>query len=113
MSKATSTEQKTAGEARNISIRFSELLDDGELLTGTPTILELVSSDLTISSKAVSTAIRTINGVSTPIGEAVQCSITGGTAGITYEVQIVAATDSTPAQSLYGNIKLKVVADTE
>lgn len=113
MSKATSTEQKTAGETRNISVRFSELLDSGEALTGTPTILEQTTSDLTISSKVVSTAITVINGVSTPIGEAVQCSILGGTAGTTYDIQIVAASDSTPAQSIYGNIRLKVVANSE
>jgi len=112
MSKATSKEQKTASETRNISVRFSELLDDGEVLTGTPTILELNGSDLTISNKVVSTAALTINGVSTPLGEAVQCSIAGGTAGATYDIQIVAVTDSTPAQTLYGNFELKIVADT-
>jgi hypothetical protein len=112
MSKATSKEQKTASETRNVSVRFSELLDDGEVLTGTPTILELVSTDLTIISKSISTAVRTINGVSTPIGEAVQYSVAGGTAGTTYDIQIVAVTDSTPAQTLYGNLELKIVADT-
>jgi len=112
MSKALQTQEKTAGAERLISVRFSELLDDGELLTGTPSILELVSSDLTITNKVVSTAIKTINGVSTPIGEATQCFVTGGTVGTTYDIQIIAVTDATPAQTLYGNIKLKVIANT-
>lgn len=112
MSKATRTEQKTAGETRNISVRFAGVLDVGEALTGTPTISELDTTDLTISSKAISVAALTITGVSTPIGQAVQCAVSGGTAGNTYDIQIVATTDSTPAQTIYGNIKLKVVANT-
>jgi len=112
MSKATATQEKTASEVRTISVSFSGKLDSGELCTGTPTITEVTSSDLTLASKAVSTEILVINGVSTPIGEAVQCSVTGGTAGTTYEIKIAVSTDATPAQTLYGTIKLKVVSDT-
>lgn len=112
MSKAIQTQQKTASEIRNIAVSFTGKLDSGEACTGTPTITEVTTSDLTISNKVVSTAILVINGVSTPIGEAVQCSVTGGTAGTTYEIQIAAGTDSTPAQTMYGTIKLKVLEDT-
>lgn len=112
MSKATATQEKTVSEIRNIAVSFSGKLDTGELCTGTPTITEVTSSDLTLGSKAVSTAALTINGVSTPIGEAVQCSVSGGTANTTYEIKIAVGTDATPAQTLYGTIKLKVVADT-
>jgi len=111
MTKAIQTQQKTVSEVRNVAVSFSGKLDSGELLTGTPTVTEVTTTDLTFASEAVNTAALTVNGESTPIGEAVQFSVTGGSVG-TYEIKIAVGTDATPAQTLYGTIKLKVVADT-
>lgn len=88
-----------------MAISFAGELDDGELLTGTPTITEDTTLDLTISSKAVNTSILTINGISVPIGEAVQCSVLGFvSANYPYTLNITVSTDATPAQVLTGKV---------
>lgn len=89
-----------AGATRNVAVSFSNELDTGELLTGTPTVVEITSSDLTLGSKAVSTADLEINGETCPTGEAVQFSVSGMVSGTTYKVSITVSTDATPAQTL-------------
>ena len=103
---------KTASEERNVAIDFSGKLDSGELLTGTPTIVEVGSSDLTLSNKVVNTSTLTINGESTVAGEAVQFKVTGGSANTKYTIKISCSTDATPTQVLLGSITLNVIADS-
>lgn len=102
---------KTASEVRNVAVSFAEVLDSGELLTGTPTILE-VTTTLTLGNKAVSTGSLTINGNTVIAGEALQFNVAGGSANVDYNIQMACATDSTPAQTVYGLITIGVVADT-
>ena len=100
------------GEVRNVAVSFSGRLDTGELLTGTPTIVDISGdspTDLTISNKVVSTTSLTINGVTVPTGEAVQFTVTGQQSGKSYKILITVATDATPSQDLIG----KVEFDTE
>lgn len=113
MSTATANQVqcKTASEVRNVAVSFSGKLDSGELLTGTPTVVEVTTSALTLDNKVVSTAILTINSVSVPVGEAVQFRVSGGTAGATYQIRINCDTDASPAQTLYGDVILEVIAD--
>ena len=115
MSVAPQQNTKTVSEVRNVAASFSNKLDSGELLTGTPAVVEANASSpqaLTFSNIAVSTAILTINGVSTPIGEAVQFKVSGGVAGTLYEIIINCGTDATPAQTLYGVIRIRMKADS-
>lgn len=111
MSLAIQTQEKTVSEVRNIAVSFTGKLDTGELLTGTPTVAEVTTTDLTFANQSVNTAALTINGVSTIIGHAVQFSVSGGSVG-TYSINIAVSTDATPSQTLYGTIKLKIIADT-
>ncbi len=103
-------EKKVSGD-RNVAISFVGLLDVGELLTGTPTILEVTTTDLTLTSKVVNTAQLTLSGKTVPVGEAIQFHVTGGTANTTYSILITTITDATPAQTLPLTIKLRVKAD--
>lgn len=115
MSQAPQRNTKTVSEVRNIAVSFSGKLDDGELLTGTPTVIEVNPSSpqaLTFSNIAINTSILTINDISTPTGEAVQCSVSGGVANAAYTIKVSCGTDSTPAQTLYGTITLRVRADS-
>jgi hypothetical protein len=102
---------KSVTEDRNVAISFVGKLDSGELLTGTPTVVEVTTSDLTITNVAVNTAALTVNGKAVAIGQAIQCQITGGVAGTTYTVRATGASDATPAQTLIGNVILEVIAD--
>ena len=79
---------------------FTDWLDSGELIASV-TISEAVTTALTLSSKAVSTAELTIKGETAAIGTAAQCMIdaTNAVAGTTYTLIVTPTTDSTPPRS--------------
>ncbi len=110
-STAPQQQSKTASEIKNAACDFTGKLDTGEVLTGTPTVVEVGTSDLTLSNKVVSTAVLTILGRSVAIGKAVQFSVEGGTAGRSYEILITVDTDSSPAQRLTAKLPLEVKPD--
>lgn len=101
--------KKTVSEVRRVSVDMSALLDSGEALSGTPTVVELVTSDLTLGSKVVTSGAVTINGVSVPAGEAVQFTVEGGTADEEYSIRITCGTDA--SQTVIARVRLDVVAD--
>lgn len=114
MSKAPQRNSKTVSEIRNVAISFSGKLDNGELLTGTPVVTEVDPSSpqaLAFTAIAINTEVLDINDISTPIGEAVQFSVSGGIANAVYIIKIECGTDSTPAQELIGTITLRIRAD--
>ena len=98
------------GETRNGKASFANKLDSGELLTGSPTITELGTTDLTIANAAVSTAALTINGVSVDTGEAITFKASGFVANKIYRLLLQCGTDSSPAQTLRGIARLVVAA---
>ena len=100
----------TDAETRAVKVSFKDDLDTSELLTGTPTLTEITTSDLTLANKAVNTAALTILGGTVAIGQAVQFTVTGGTAGTTYTIQITAGTDATPAQTLQAVVEIEFIA---
>jgi len=106
---------KTASEVRNVVCSFANKLDSGELLTGTPTVVEVTTANLALSNKATNSAAITLfadgRPVTVAIGQAVQFNVVGGTAGTEYTIRISCGTDASPAQTLYGSIKLRVIAD--
>ena len=88
-----------------MKIDFTDSLKDGALLTGTPTVEEVTTSDLAISNNAVNTA-------AVAIGKAVMASIASGTAGTTYTVKVTVSTDETAAQTFVSNYTLRVDPDS-
>jgi len=111
MSSANEIRHKHASETRTISVDYTDKLDSGESLSGTPTITEVTSSDLTISGAQLNSGALTINGVSVAANKAAQCQVAGGTSGTTYQVLIQVGTDaSSPgAQTFYDTIKIEVL----
>ena len=108
--KAPQIHSKTESEIRNAAYDFTDALEDGELLTGTPTV-EDPADGLTIDNVRVNTAAIEILGVEVAVGKAVQWRVSGGTAGTTYTLDIEADTDATPAQTLRGEAVLVVEED--
>lgn len=102
---------KSVSEVVNVAVDMRGILDEGELLTGTPTIIEVATNVLTLSNKAINTEALVINSETVAIGEAVQFSVAGGVAGSTYTIRITVVTDSTPAQTRIVRLKIAVVAD--
>lgn len=100
-----------SGETRNGKVSFVDLLDSGESLTGTPTVVEVTTSELTISNAAVNTAEETINGETVAIGKAVLFKVTDGGSGdlATYTLRITVSTDATPAQTFERYVRFPLV----
>lgn len=103
--------EKTVSGVRNAAIDCTGVLDSGESLSGTPTVEEVTTSDLTISNSAISTAELVINDKPIASGKAVQFKVSGGAANTTYEIKITMSTDATPAQTIIMRVKLDVVSD--
>ena len=100
------------GETVNVAVSMIGLLDPGELLTGTPTVLEVTTSDLTLGSKVVNTTAITVNDVLNIVGQVVRFTAAPiSTALGSYVVTITCGTNATPPQTRKANIKLTVVAD--
>ena len=111
MAKNTAQERPVAvpGETNLCSVSLVGILDSGELATGTPTVTEVTTTDLTITSIAVSTAELTINNKAVAVGKAIQFKVVGQlVANSPYTLKITVATDSTPAQSKIVFVKLDV-----
>ncbi len=106
---APEIETITTNEVRIVSVDFSGLLDDGELLTGTPTVTAPVGSGLVLSQKQVTASAITVNDVTLAAGQAVQFKVdaTAATAASRYGIEILCGTDA--GQTLEGNITLRVV----
>jgi len=92
----------SVGDTETVAVNFTDHLDSGELLTGTPTVVEVTTSDLTLGSKAVNTAtyVESQSGDTVAIGAAVQFSVSGGTAANSpYKIRVTCSTDATPART--------------
>lgn len=106
---ATHVPVLTPGETRLFSVSFDDVLDEGELLSGTPTVAEQTTADLTIANKAVSTAALVILGETIAIGRAAQFKVSGQlVASSPYTIKVTCGTDSSPAQTLEGYVKFRV-----
>ena len=91
--------RKSPGDTAAVAMDFTPLLRSGELLTGTPTVVEPGgTSHLTISDVGLISSTVSLNGSEVPANGAVQALIAGGSAG-KYTIKITAGTDSTPAQT--------------
>lgn len=100
----------SVGDVEVFSIGYSDWLETGELLTGTPTVTEVTTSDLTISNKVVSTTALTILRQSIPASEAVQFTVSGQQASMVYKIRISVSTDATPARTCVRDILFSVEA---
>ena len=101
-----------SAKPRTVSVSFIDVLESGELLTGTPTVTEQTTTALTLGSKAVNTTTLTIDGVSNVAGQAVTFTVDGtnAVADTTYNILIYCGTNSTPAQVLPGKVRMRAVS---
>lgn len=99
-------------EVRNCRVSFADKLDKGttnELLTGTPTIAEQTTSDLTISNVSLNSAAVTMFGESIAANKVVQFKVIGQQANTVYEILVTASSDASPAQTFKLTIRFRVV----
>jgi len=99
------------GSTRTPRLSYDEVLETSELLTGTPTVVEVTTSDLTIDNKAVSTAALTIKNEAIAAGRALTFRVSGhGVTNAPYTLTITASTDATPAQTFVKQLIIDVEA---
>jgi hypothetical protein len=98
----------SAGSTRLVRVNCTNDLDDGASLTGTPTIVEVTTSALTLAGKAVNSATYTdaVTGTTVAVGKALQFTVTGGVVGTSYTIRCTCATNSTPAETLVYDLVL-------
>jgi hypothetical protein len=87
--KANQVQRKAAGASDIISVDLGNNLATGETVSSAT----VANGTLTLGSPTINTAIVEIDGRSVPIGEAVQFSCSGGTAG-TYTITLTYSTSS-------------------
>jgi len=109
---AANTPVAMVGETRNAAVDFEQRLDTSEVLTGTPTVSELTTSDLTIDNVKINTAALTVNGNAVGVGGAIQFRFSGQQQSLTYTLLVQSATDSSPAQTLRAKVRFKAIPDT-
>jgi hypothetical protein len=88
------------GDIENFAIDYTDVLDSTETLTGTPTVVEQTTTDLTIASVAVNTSALTILDSSVSVGKAVQFKVSGQKVNTRYTLLVTVGTTSTPARTL-------------
>src|SRR5688500_12219874 len=93
---------KRANAVRNVLVDMSGVLDEGETLTGTPTLTVSPVSQLTATSPAVTTEARTIGDRRGSKGGAVTFTASAGEVGTTYPVTINCATSGSQSGDLGG-----------
>lgn len=103
---------KLATEVRTWRHDFTPKLDPDELLTGTPAILEVTSSDLTLDNKTVSTEQLMILGNDVRIAKAVTFRVAGGSSNTDYTITVSIGTTSSPAQTVRDLFYLRVLPDS-
>lgn len=100
----------SAGDVDLVSIDYTDYLDSSELLTGTPTVAEQTTANLTFANIAVTTTAVVILGKTVAIGKALRFKVSGQVAGVTYTVRVTAATDSTPARTVVRDIIIQTAS---
>ena len=90
-----------------VAVDESFELDSGETLTGTPTVTEIDTSDLTITNKALNTSSMTINGNTAAVSCAVLFKISGQKAGKLYHIKYTVATTSNPSRTLAWIVRIQ------
>jgi len=99
------------GETRNDRVSFKGNLDAGELLTGTPLVVEVTTTNLTLTSKAINTSTIAVGADAAVLaGQAVQFTVAGQLAATgKYKIQITVTTDG--GQTLVKYVWLLVASE--
>lgn len=113
MSTATQIPEVNADTTRNAAVDFTQYLESGELLGGTPVVTQVSkttgASDLTISGATLNPAVIEVAGSDVAINSAVQFTVVADEDAFgTYKLKIVVETDD--GQEIPVFVKLKVKA---
>ena len=98
---ARETGRKSPADVAAAVADFTPLLRSGELLTGSPAVVETGgTSDLTISNVGLNDSTVSVNGSDCVANAGIQFLVAGGNTATKYVVKMSCGTDATPAQTL-------------
>ncbi len=100
-------QRKAPTAVRNVAVNFTDWLDQGEIITGTPTV-SVSPSGPTLSAASANAWRRIVDGRTCQPGTVVAFTVSGGTAGVTYVVTITASTSG--SQTLVGYVTVVVAS---
>lgn len=103
------TETISEDDVEVIAVDLTNWLDDGEQLTGTPTVVEVTTADLTLDNKSISLVPQKVNGFMAPAGHVVLFRMTGQQTGTTYTVKITASTNASIPRTINRTISIECV----
>ncbi|MGB0971914.1 MAG: hypothetical protein ACPGVG_13280 [Mycobacterium sp.] len=98
-------------EKRAPKCSFLGDLPSGVVLTGTPTVTEIGTSDLTVADVQLNTAALTLKGMTHAIGTVVIFTVTGAKAGRMYKIRVRAQTNGSPSENPERIVAVVGVAD--
>jgi hypothetical protein len=107
MSRTIWPQTKKPQEVRNIIISFSAKLDKDEFLSGTPTVSEIGTTDLTISDETVTVLNHTIGGLAIPSSAGVEFTVSGGVSREQYTIRV--SVDTSLGQTLVEDVRLAIL----
>jgi len=84
----------SVGDTDIAKIDYTDYLDSTELLTGTPTVAEVTTTDLTLTNKTVNATEVRILERDVAIGKAVQFKVSGQKINTEYSIRVTASTDA-------------------
>ena len=82
----------SAGDTRTAYVDVTDELITGETVTGSPSVTELNSSDLTLGTPAILASDVVYKETTYPASKGVSFTVTGGTAGVIYTIKATIAT---------------------
>mgnify|MGYP001563283953 FL=1 len=97
----------SVGDVEMVAIDYTDHLDSGETLTGTPTATLIDTGSLVISNVGLNAAAKTILGRTVAISCAVQFRVLSQASGATYTVRVSATTTSSPARTVVRDVRIK------
>lgn len=100
----------STGSTEIVSVNYTSVLDSAEVLTGTPTVAEITTANLTLGNKLVNTATYTeiVTGDTVAIGKAVQFTVSSSTAGL-YQIRVTVSSDSSPTRTFVNDLYLRFI----
>jgi len=111
MSEIISPEEPTivVGEVSNFAVSFDDVLDKGELITGTPVVTEVTSSDLTFTDQRSNSSAFTMDEHRYETGKVALFKVYGQiVANTPYTLKVQITTDATPAQTKIRGVTFSV-----
>jgi hypothetical protein len=100
--------RKEAGETVNVAVDFTDVLDKDSTINETiSSVTSVAATGLTITSPAVTTGTRKINGRNVAAGKGITFTVAGGTLNADYAIKCTVATSGSQTRVRYATMEVR------